>query len=792
MIKYVVVLVGFFYSTAQGQTGNIRGRIVDNASDLPITGATIKVVGDSTFSAQSDNHGSYRLNGVPLGRHALIVAHLGYLSTTIFNVDVVAGKEAVADTKLTESYNSLDEVVITMGAGKDRPLNKMAIVSARQVAVEEITRYSGGRSDVARLASNFSGVSTPDDSRNDIVVRGNSPSALLWRIEGIPVPSPNHFSTLGTTGSPVSALNANVMANSDFLTSAFPAEYGNALGGVFDIGFRKGNTDDFEYTVSLGALTGIEAMAEGPLGKKGGSFLAAGRYGFVGLIGAGGTTNATPNYRDIAFNLDFGGTAWGKFSVFGIGGTSDIDFLGSEIDESDLFAAPDENTLVTSRFGVLGVKNILEINGHASVRTILAGTISGNTVRGERIFHYGSPNDTTLEYVYEDNSETRFIFSSLYNSKISSRLSYAVGALYELYGLDASHSTRFRQEDADSDGYPDFVQLRDSDEGFSVFQPYIQGQYRLSEKFTLNAGLHGQYFSLNNELVAEPRASLSWNIRNGQSINIGYGLHHQNVPPPILLLSEDINGIRLQTNRQLDLVRSRHYVLGYDIRLGQDWRVKLETYYQDIDRAAVEARPSSYSTLTEGADFGFSIDKTGLVSVGTGNNSGIEFTLEKFFSKGYYGLLTASVFEAKYIASDGVERDSPFNNGYVVNALGGREFRLGKQGRNSLFFDTRLSTAGGRRYTPVDLEASSAAGFEVLRDDLAFSAQYSPYFRVDFKFGINVNSKKRKLSHRFYLDLQNITNNNNVFVNRYNRLSNNVDQINQIGFFPDFGYRMQF
>lgn len=105
--------------------------------------------------------------------------------------------------------------------------------------MEEVNRYAGGRSDAARLASNFAGVSTPDDSRNDIVIRGNSPTGVLWRIEGMNVPNLNHFATIGTTGGPVSALNTNMLRNSDFMTSAFPAEYGNANAGVFDIGFRK-------------------------------------------------------------------------------------------------------------------------------------------------------------------------------------------------------------------------------------------------------------------------------------------------------------------------------------------------------------------------------------------------------------------------------------------------------------------------------------------------------------------------------------------------------------------------
>jgi len=285
---------------------------------------------------------------------------------------------------------------------------------------------------------------------------------------------------------------------------------------------------------------------------------------------------------------------------------------------------------------------------------------------------------------------------------------------------------------------------------------------------------------------------LSYKINAKHRINLGYGLHHQPVAFPILFLNEVVNGQIQQTNRDLDFVRSNHYVLGYDTKFGDDWRAKVEVYYQDISNAAVEAFPSSYSSLTEGADFEFDNNRVSLVNEGTGFNQGIELTVEKFFSKGYYGLLTASFFESKYEGSDNVERNSPFNNGYVVNFLAGREFAIGKEKNNVLFFDTRLTVSGGRYFTPINLEASIQSGFEVLREDLAFSEQYDDYFRWDLKFGIKLNSKTKKRSHQFYLDFQNVTDNENVFVRRFNRLTNEINQVNQIGFFPDFGYKFQF
>ncbi|UII78093.1 TonB-dependent receptor [Flagellimonas sp. CMM7] len=791
-----IILIFAFLCTAVGfsQTGVIKGIVLDKQSEGPLVGATVELLDQQADTGViTDLDGRFTIKDVPVGRQIVRVSYIGFENTTIPNIEVTTGKDVLLTISLIESFNQLDEVIVTTETNKDRANNKLATVSARQFGVEEVTRFSGGRSDVGRLAANFAGVSAPDDSRNDIVVRGNSPTGLLWRLEGIPIPNPNHFASFGTTGGPVSAVNPNLLKNSDFITSAFPSEYGNALGGVFDLGFRKGNIDDFEFSAQVGVFTGVEAMAEGPMGSKNGSFLLSARYSLVSLVGGGaGGTSATPNYSDVSFNFDFGKGKLGRLSLFGIIGTSDIEFLGNDIDEDDLFAAEDENAFVDSQFGVIGLKHQLPVGKNSFLRTIVAGSYTGNKFTADRLIDKDTSQERIILYTEADNSESRVSFSTLFNSKLSNRATLRTGVLVEGYKIDAFNRDREKQPDTNGDGDPDLFTFRDFDENFTIFQPYIQGQFRLTEKITFNAGMHSQYSSLNEQFVFEPRAALNFQLAPNHKLNIGYGLHHQSVPFPLLFLNEEVNGELIQTNRNLDLVRSNHYVLGYDVKLGNDWRGKIEVYNQDIDNAAIESFPSSYSSLTEGADFDFDDDKVSLINGGTGFNRGIEFTLEKFFSNSYYGLLTGSFYESKYEGSDGIERNSPFNNGYVVNALAGKEFSLGGKNKNILFVDSRLTFSGGRYYTPVDLAASQQAGFEVLQDDLAFSQQYDDYFRWDVKFGIKLNSRNKKQSHRFFVDLQNVTANENIFARRYNRLTNNVDQIDQIGFFPDVGYKFQF
>lgn len=782
-------------SALWAQTQTIRGTVIDRQSEMPLIGAAIELLGSSQLQgATTDFDGTFELPGVPVGRQELRVSYLGYQSSTLTNVLVTAGKEVILDVRLEESLVSLNEVVVKGRADKDKAVNDLATISARQFNTEEVMRYSGGRNDVGRLVANFAGVAASNDARNDIIIRGNSPTGVLWRMEGIPIPNPNHFSTLGTTGGPVSALNPNMIATSDFLTGAFPAEYGNALAGVFDINLRKGNRERNEYMFQLGVFSGLEAMIEGPLNKsKGGSFVAAYRHSFVELANAAGMnvgTTALPRYKDLSFNLDFGQGKAGRFSVFGIGGHSSIEFLGADIDSTDLFADPSQNAYNVSRFGVAGVKHNLLLNDHAYIRTVLSVSHSGVTFNSEDINRPDDRDPLPLTDVKDEL--TTYRLSSYYNDKINARLTLRTGILLQQQHLNTRVDTREGQPDLDGDGLRDWVNQRDFNGGFLQSEAFGQTQYRLSEALTFNAGVRGIYFSKTEDFAVEPRLALNYQLSPQSRLNLGYGMHHQTQPLPVFFFRElQPDGSSLPTNENLGFTRNQHLVLGYDFTPAPDWRIKAEAYHQWISHAPVESTPGSFSLLNAGADFVFP-EKGSLVNEGTGRNLGVEMTVEKFFSKGYYGLLTVSVFEATYKGSDGVERSTAFDGRYVLNFLAGKEFRLDQSGKRFLTLDTKLTTAGGRPYTPVDLAASGMAGREVLREDEAFSLRLDDYFRWDFKIGFRSNSSKRKRSQTFFLDFQNLTNNENVFAMRYNPVRNEVGRLNQIGFFPDVLYRVEF
>jgi hypothetical protein len=770
---------------AQQITQTVKGTVLDKASEKPLSGVSVTVTGLSV-GVTTDSTGNYTLVNVPVGHQRISYTSIGYKPVSIPEVLVTIGKQVILDVSLEESIRTLNEVSVTAPkARKGMALNEFAGSSSRSFSMDEVTRYAGGRNDPARLASNFAGVSSTNDSRNDIVVRGNSPTAVLWRMEGVPIPNPNHFTTLGTTGGPVSALNTNALKNSDFYTGAFPAEYGNASGAVFDLSLRAGNKDKVEKTLQLNMFSGLEAMIEGPLSKKknGSSFLVGYRYSFAQLgqqLGLKFGTEAVPKYQDIIFNINFANSKLGKFGIFGMGGTSNIEFIGADLDSADLFANKDEDTYFKSRIGIVGLKHTIDVGRNSYIRSVLSYSYTSN--QGEMYKYYDSLAER--QYIMHQKTEnTGLRFSTYINSKLNARFTLRGGFLAEQNGLDTYLDTR--------ENRPGWETLRDYDGASWLLQPYVQGKYRFTEKLSMNAGVHGMYYSFNEKSSIEPRASLSYALDNTKTVTLSYGLHSQLQPAPVYLYQEKMpDGSYDQRNRNLGFTKAHHYILGYDWSFAKDWRLKAEAYYQHVFDAPVERMASGFSILNSGADFTFP-EKVDLVNNGTSSNRGVELTVEKFFSRGYYLLTTASVFDSKYKGSDGVERNSTFNNRSVLNMLAGKEWKMGGSGRNVFTLDLRMAYSGGRYYTPVDLAASARAGTEKL-DEMHYNSQQFPdYFRLDTRFGFRLNSSKRRLSQTIYLDLQNVTNRDNVFIRRYNQVQKEVGTVYQIGFFPDIMYKIQ-
>ena len=772
---------------AQSATQTVRGTVLDAAAHAPIIGATVVVVGSSPLlGATTDVEGRFRMGGVPVGRVRLRVGSLGYEELQLNEVTVTAGKEVVLDLTLTESLTKLDEVTVTYQRNADRSVtnNEMATVSARPFSPLDANRYAGALGDPARMAQNFAGVSGANDTRNDIVVRGNSPASLLWRLEGVNIPNPNHFGALGTTGGPVSMLNNNLLAKSDFLTGAFPAEYANALGSVFDLRLRRGNDEKHEFLAQTG-FNGVELGAEGPFNPKlKASYLVNYRYSVFSLLKAAGYKIAgTPEYQDFTAKVDVPVGERGNFSAWVLGGRSKITFLGQNVDSTRGDAYGSETTNTRPRFttGIAAASYEHRLSGRTVARVTVSESRTTQVFDQDTLLFAGQSRRVLAETpnYYANFTQDKLSGNLSLTHKLSARDHLSAGLIVDL--LQYSYYSAVL--------YPRPYVERDATGHTAFAQAYLQWKHRFNDQLTLNAGLSASRFALNGSAALEPRLGLQYQLTASRTLSLAYGLHSSLQPLlAYFYQSPQPDGPPRLSNHDLGFTRSHHLVLAYDQQLTENLHLRAEGYHQWLFDAPVERFASSYSLLTEGADF--TPNKRGnLVNAGTGRNYGLELTLERSFAQGYYFLLTGSLFESKYRGSDGVLRNTPFNSHFATNALLGRELRLGARG-NLISLSLKATTTGGRYETPINLAASGVAHTAVLRTDQAFSQQQPTYFRADVKLGYKIN--RLRLTHEIALDLQNVTANQNVFQRAYNPRTNQVGTAYQQGFLPVPFYRLTF
>ena len=761
----------------------IKGTVTDRATKLPLQGVTIVLVSSPEVKqVGTDINGSFRLTNVPLGRQMLRASLVGYQQTTLAELLITSGKELVLNLELDAQNNKLNEVVINASAGK-KPLNQMALTSGRSFSPEETNRYAGAFFDPARMAQSFAGVVAGGDD-NEIIVRGNSPKSLQWRLEGIEIINPNHFGSEGASGGAVSMINTTVLSTSDFYTGGLAAEYSNALSGVFDLKFRKGNTDKREYAFNIGIL-GAGATLEGPF-KKGGSssYLISYRYSSLSLlekVGVKVSDEGVPKYQDLSFNFVFPTKKAGTFSLFGIGGLSKLS-KDAERDYSKWEERMDGQDI---RFGYnagsAGLKHLYIASSKLYFNNVIS--ISGNRSSSQidtldRDFR-SSLSDRNLY----TNTAIRYAGTVNYNINSSNVIRTGVNASflsYNLYGQEYNTELKALKELINQKG------------NTSSYDAFVQHKAELSSSLTLNTGLHTNYFNMSKSWTLEPRVGLNLKLPADQQLSFGAGLYSRLEPLSYYFAKSAISsGTTNETaNHKLQPTKSAQAVIGYEKLFGSSLKFKTEVYYQHLYNVPVSVDPAvNFSLLNESDNSAISSSAyRSLVNKGTGKNYGVEFSLEKSLSKGYYFMVTSSLFDSKFEALSKQEFNTAFNTRYVGNLLLGKEW---KTRRNNLFgLNGKLIYAGGRRYTPVLVEESMRLDEEVIDQNKINTLTAEPYMRVDFSASYRINSKK--VSHMILMDIQNLLNKENTMGMHYNSSKRIIEASKWSGIIPTLNYRLEF
>jgi hypothetical protein len=771
-VAILAILLSASTSFAQESiTQTIRGQVLDQDSRIPLIGVNVIILGSDPFKGTiTDLDGYFRLEEIPVGRVDLQFSFLGYEKKIMPNVLVVSGKEIVLEIDLAESVVKIDaEVKATKNRGEAN--NEMTAVSGRQFSVEETKRYAGSFADPARMASGFAGVVMNPDGNNDIVVRGNSPKGVLWRMEGVEIQNPNHFGEEGGTGGPISALNPATLSNSDFLTGAFSADYGNATSGIFDIKLRNGNNETNEYAFSVGIL-GTDVTAEGPLKKgKSGSYLLNYRYSTLDALENLGFFNwgGIPKYQDATLKVVAPTQNMGVFTLFGIGGISGIRVESTDADDEQVVLSKERSG---ADFGMIGLRNSFRF----SDKVYMNNTVS---MFGSRIHWNYQDNDSLLGMTLRAKDrflKSKFEYSTVVNYKMNAQHSFKAGATYSALG--------YNMESDEYDFVEEVMEQNIRAKGNTgLVQGFANWKFRITEELSLVNGIHYTQLTLNNSTALEPRIAARWQFARNQALSAGFGVHSR--MEAISIYMSTTGGV---SNEHLDLGKARHYVLGYENMINKNLFFKSEIYYQELFDVPVDRdATSSYSILNQSE--GFTTKE--LVNNGTGTNYGVEFTLEKYFHNSYYFLATTSLYQSKYVAADGIERNTRYNGNYAGNLLIGKEFQVGDPAKKkTIAVNTKFAYIGGKRRTPIDRDASIQEEKTVWAVGQDWAERSPDVFRMDL--AVSYRRNRAKSTHTIKLDIMNVTNNEVELYEWYDTSSRSFVKETSLPMVPNLLYRIEF
>ena len=804
-----VLMIAMISSLAfsQNLTQIVRGTIVDVDSKLPLPGVTLVILGtDPLVGTSTDINGMFRFKNIPLGRIAIKISYVGFETKTISDIVVNSGKEVVLDLSMQESVTKMDEVVIKAYKKKGEAINEMSQLSVHSITLEETKRFTGGMDDPARVVSSFAGVASSPDGSSDIIVRGNSPKYMQWRLEGAEISSPYHLDDQNSSFGALTALNNNLLSTSDFYTGAFSSEFGDVISCVYDVKLRSGNNEKFEATGGVG-LMGTELTLEGPF-KKGyaGSYLFNYRYSTISLINKLGLVDVpgVVNYQDATFKVVLPTKRTGTLSFYGLGGLSgfSMDNMGSlglsTPGRPTASALTSKDFYKSNYLANLGMNHVLSLNEKSFLKTSLnySGTGADDDIyETDTIRTYNneaeSINDSISPRMHMIQS--RIVNSAIrgtitYSNKINTKNKIQIGTKYTLYNFNYNQNIYSIEEAS-------MINVNNFKNNLSTINNHISWKHSFNEKIIFVAGLHNMNILSKNISTIEPRLSVNWNINKTNSVHAGYGTNSttESVHNYFTKIPQ-YDGSYIEPNKNLGLLKAHHYVLGYEKRFKEYLIGKVEVYYQSLYNLPVENNDTSYyATINEGIDYKY----VELVNKGSGKNYGVEISIERFFDRNFYFLINSSIFDSKYKSLEGVWRNTRYNNNYIVNILCGKEFKsLGKKHNQTLSLNTKIFFEGGQRYIPLIRDAQGNVAVEP-ENDRYFDYSKAYNYKLDNIFLMNLSASykfnKPGATHEIFLDLMNITNGQARMAEYYDvSKPGKVGYTTQFGFFPNLMYRVYF
>jgi hypothetical protein len=658
---------------------------------------------------------------------------------------------------MKESLTVLDEIVITPDTRSYRQISRMQINPA------ELSHIPGHAGDPVRMLTAMPGISNTGDERNDLVVRGNSAIGVLWRIEGVEVFNPNHYTLSGVNGGAISLLNKDVLGVSSFYSGAFPAEFGNVFSGVFDANFREGNPNKYEFSADVNNLD-LSVVAEGPIPVKNrkSSFVAGFRQSTIPVFDIINKKyrellGATPVFTDFSFKLTSRNKSGAKTVFWGMAGKSVLDLpanTGSNIGAQEILAKTvNISSGLSHQFFIGKNVNIKATLGASYLNTdngIYSDWYNHQLIDKSKSISMGITSDIKLnkKNVLKEEINIRFMALNLKENTLVQSNSNAYTIQKNVGTLNA----------------------------------FTEWSHNFGSRLSMTSGIHYFMFSLNKHYRIEPRISALYSLKK-HNFEIAVGEYSRQNPIPLYLAKATDDEREFFPNQNLDFIKSRQAVFSFSGELVGNINFKTELYYQQHYDVAI-AKQSYYTYDDEEQLYLFSsalnlsyytedIDQTNIAydNTGKGYSKGIEGMIYFDDIRGFSMNISGSLSESKYYCRKGWY-NTLFNNSFSFKAFAGKKFNLNN--KVILRTDIAMNWLGGRRYTPVDCDLSYT-NYYYYYDDIVYNTQnyvirdysryfekrYPDYFRLDFKTSLIINLKST--THIFSVDIRNLTDRKNIY-----------------------------
>lgn len=732
---------------AQSDYGSLSGIVIDNDTREPLPFSNVLIVGTS-IGGTTDINGEFLIEKAPLGYVKVQASFVGYNPVSSDDILITKGKPQFVQLELKSNAENLEEVVIKADLFRE---DKSRPVSMQTLGVAEIEKNPGGNRDISKVIQSLPGVAANPGFRNDIVIRGGSPSENRFFLDGVEVPVINHFQTQGSSGGPVGILNANLIREVEFASGAFPVNKGNALSSVISFKQAQGNKEKLHTRFTVGS-SDVGLTVDGPIGEKT-TYIFSVRQSYLQFLFSALKLPFLPTFNDYQLNVRHQINDKNFVSVISLGALDRFK-LNQKVNDG----VTDADQLKRNEY-LLGNLPIQEQWNYTF------GVVYDNYFEGGKnrfVLSRNMWNNTSFKYFENDDSSPDNLLFDYESEEIENKFRFertgSVGSFDYLTGLGFQQA-KYTNATLNSIATPNGIdQINFSSE--LIFYKYAWfGQ--LTKRFfesrlvtSLSTRVDGNTFSdqMANPLNQfSPRLSASYSLLPKLSLNGNVGRYFQ-IPSYTILGYRNNNGELVNKANNVKYIQADHYVLGLGYKPNEETKITLEGFYKDYDNYPMSVR-DSISLANLGSDFGV-IGNEEVTSTSEGRAYGFELLAQKRSFKSIYGILAYTFVRSEFKDKNEDYIPSSWDNRHILTFTGGNKFKKNWE------VGMKFRLIGGRPYTPYNREASAliqnydTQNAALLDYNQLNSKRYEFYNQLDIR--VDKTFYWNKVTLNLYLDIQNI------------------------------------